>query len=380
MDILRSKTLLFAVLAIVMTLPQTGQATDEIGIFTTSDGATVNTLSTTNPFEEISVYVMILDPSLDGVSGWEAHIEVIGDHVAPSWEYAGGGLNVPAPPSFNVGIGQGAYAVRAPDTSAALIATFTCFVQTPANEIFMVVSPYPGSATFPDDSGPGYVDPDDVNVVQALTIRDTPAFIINEGPPAATTITTCNATQTGIVLEWEASAAPDFSTFYLYRSETMGFDPSTHSPLITTTGTTYNDRDTVPGSSYYYVVGTVDEHGSISYSAEATADAMVANDPTNPTPAAPRYELALLPNSPNPFNPQTEISFTLAEPGHVRVQVHDLAGRLVKTLADRSMDRGTQSMTWEGRDDSGMRVPSGVYFLRLQTGEDVRTMKMTLAK
>jgi hypothetical protein len=75
--------------------------------------------------------------------------------------------------------------------------------------------------------------------------------------------------------------------------------------------------------------------------------------------------------APNPFNPKTAVSFRLAEPGHVRAEIYDIAGRRVTVLADRAMAAGDQSLTWLGRDDSGRDVPSGVYFVRV-TGPGVQ--------
>ncbi len=69
--------------------------------------------------------------------------------------------------------------------------------------------------------------------------------------------------------------------------------------------------------------------------------------------------------APNPFNPQTHVLFSLAEPGRVQVSVYDIAGRRVAVLADQAFDAGSQDLLWNGLDDAGRAVSSGVYFVRI---------------
>lgn len=70
---------------------------------------------------------------------------------------------------------------------------------------------------------------------------------------------------------------------------------------------------------------------------------------------------------PNPFNPQATLRFTLAEPGPVTVVVYDARGRQVRHLADGiAMEAGDRSLVWDGRDDAGMAVSSGVYLFAVR--------------
>ncbi len=68
---------------------------------------------------------------------------------------------------------------------------------------------------------------------------------------------------------------------------------------------------------------------------------------------------------PNPFNPQTTIAYTLASSGRVTIRVHDIAGRVVRTLLDDECVAGEHAATWNGRTDTGDRAASGVYFIRM---------------
>jgi aminopeptidase N len=85
-------------------------------------------------------------------------------------------------------------------------------------------------------------------------------------------------------------------------------------------------------------------------------------------------------NFPNPFNPSTTIQFGLESPGYVLLQVFDPRGVLIATLADGTMDEGRHEVRWNGTNDPGRPVSSGVYFYRLRAGGSVITKKMLLLR
>ncbi len=91
---------------------------------------------------------------------------------------------------------------------------------------------------------------------------------------------------------------------------------------------------------------------------------------------------SLAQNYPNPFNPSTVILFTVGPGETVRVtlEVFNLAGKLVRTLADDRREAGTYQLWWDGRDSQGRDVPSGVYFYRLWAGEFTAMKKMVLLR
>ena len=86
-----------------------------------------------------------------------------------------------------------------------------------------------------------------------------------------------------------------------------------------------------------------------------------------------RYELRQ--NYPNPFNAQTRIAFALARGGEAGLDVFDVTGRLVQTLARGPISAGTHEILFDARD-----LPSGMYFARLSAGAFVETKKMLLVK
>ena len=91
-------------------------------------------------------------------------------------------------------------------------------------------------------------------------------------------------------------------------------------------------------------------------------------------------DFKLFANYPNPFNPTTRIAYTLSYSRHVLLQVFNIQGQLIKTLTDAQQGAGQYVVRWDGRDDRGRTVASGLYFLKLQAGQKVAARKMTLVR
>ena len=85
-------------------------------------------------------------------------------------------------------------------------------------------------------------------------------------------------------------------------------------------------------------------------------------------------------NYPNPFNPTTVIAYDLPRDVRVTLRVYDTLGREVRTLVDERQTQGRYSVSWDGRDDRGMGVSSGLYFYRIVAGKNVFTKKCVLTK
>ncbi|MGB7062431.1 MAG: FlgD immunoglobulin-like domain containing protein [Candidatus Zixiibacteriota bacterium] len=89
---------------------------------------------------------------------------------------------------------------------------------------------------------------------------------------------------------------------------------------------------------------------------------------------------ALFQNHPNPFNPETKISYYLPTASHVRLTVYNILGQKVRTLFDGHQDSGNHTVVWDGRRDDGTPLSSGIYFYRMQAGDFRETKKMSLMK
>jgi len=91
-------------------------------------------------------------------------------------------------------------------------------------------------------------------------------------------------------------------------------------------------------------------------------------------------EYALLQNYPNPFNPETNIEFNLPREQDVSLSVYNLLGQQIRTLVNARVEAGRHVAHWDGQNEYGVAVPSGVYFYRLYTPEFSQTNKMILVR
>jgi len=92
--------------------------------------------------------------------------------------------------------------------------------------------------------------------------------------------------------------------------------------------------------------------------------------------------IELLGAAPNPFNPATTIRFELAGEvsGPASVRIFDAGGRLVRTLVDGVLPPGAQAVVWDGRNDGGRALGSGIYFYRVDSPAGAVSGKLVLAK
>jgi len=84
--------------------------------------------------------------------------------------------------------------------------------------------------------------------------------------------------------------------------------------------------------------------------------------------------------TPNPFNPVTTLRFSLARASATTVKVFDTRGRLVKQLLSQELAAGEHDLMWDGRNEQGRGMPSGVYLVHVTSGAQHGTMKLVLAK
>lgn len=104
--------------------------------------------------------------------------------------------------------------------------------------------------------------------------------------------------------------------------------------------------------------------------ASAAGETDVATAVTEEESIAAAARIELLPNYPNPFASQTRIPFTLQQEASARLQVFNALGQTVRELLDEQMQPGLREVLWDGRDESGQQVASGVYLSRLEVGDE----------
>jgi hypothetical protein len=103
-----------------------------------------------------------------------------------------------------------------------------------------------------------------------------------------------------------------------------------------------------------------------------SAETVVERDNKNGLPV----EFQLEQNSPNPFNPSTRIDYKVPHQSQVKISIYNLMGELVAVLLNESQIAGSYSVTWNGNDQMGQKLPSGLYIYNLQTGDFELSRKM----
>ncbi|MFH2054727.1 MAG: T9SS type A sorting domain-containing protein [bacterium] len=140
--------------------------------------------------------------------------------------------------------------------------------------------------------------------------------------------------------------------------------------LFSQFGQAFNHASASPGGKHVMVHGWagLDSPPQVAY------EVIEVETPTLPD------EYSLAQNYPNPFNPTTVIEFSMPRSGNALLEVYDIMGRRVITLADEYLNAGLKQVVWDGRDRNGHEVASGMYLYRLQVGDVSLTKKMILLK
>jgi predicted outer membrane repeat protein len=179
-------------------------------------------------------------------------------------------------------------------------------------------------------------------------------------------------TGSGNHVSWEPSEDEDLQYYRIYRDSDPDFDPGPGTLEETTHETMWSDAE-YDGWSMYYKVTAVDFAGNES---EAASPGVTTGDETSPLPRT----FALYQNAPNPFNPFTTITFDIPRPVQVRLSIYNVKGERINVLVDHMMSEGRKEVGWDGTDDNGERVSSGVYFYRLVAGDYTQNRKMILLR
>lgn len=182
--------------------------------------------------------------------------------------------------------------------------------------------------------------------------------------------------ETGLVtLTWLAPVEPvlPIQGYNVYRK----FDTGPFQFMGSVTEPMYSETISLDGLYQYYIcVQYLNVEGSpsdlLSFSFPNTANPEEENSPTLVT--------ALDNNYPNPFNPSTTISFSLANDGRASLAIYNLKGQLVTKLLDAQMTKGTHKIVWNGLDSHNRSVASGMYLYRLESGNYNSVKKMLLMK
>ncbi len=172
------------------------------------------------------------------------------------------------------------------------------------------------------------------------------------------------------VVSWQTAGTASASAFHIWRQlgseERLRISEQAVSGLL---DWVFTDPSAPAGAAGYWLQ-ELETGGSERWHGPALLAAASAN------PAAASELVAY----PNPGNPGTTLAFTLAKPGPVLLSVHDARGRLLRLLVAGELDAGPQLFTWDGHDDAGRPLASGVYLARLSTHDETVARKLVLAR
>ena len=170
-----------------------------------------------------------------------------------------------------------------------------------------------------------------------------------------------------VSLSWNITADETFSGFDVYRREIGGIDQRVNASRLSPNTRSYVDRTVAAGKRYSYQLIAVGAVGGEFRSQRAKI-------------ALPALSATLRQNVPNPFNPETTIRFVIPSENTVTITVYGAHGEKVRTLVERRYAPGEWAATWDGTDDAGRRVASGVYYYRMRIGSVEQSKKMVLIK
>jgi hypothetical protein len=175
----------------------------------------------------------------------------------------------------------------------------------------------------------------------------------------------------GVEVKWQLQSDEAMDRYTIYRRAGGASQPVaiTTSSVTGATGS-YLDRTAEAGKTYRYEMLVRTTNGDEFRSQTALVE-------------MPALGLTLGQNHPNPFNPQTTIPYSVpagGAPVRVRLVVYDTQGRTVRVLVNEDQSGGARDVVWNGADESGVTVSSGIYFCVLQVGKERRTQKMVLLK
>ena len=176
------------------------------------------------------------------------------------------------------------------------------------------------------------------------------------------------ADERGVVVRWNLQADEPISGFEVYRRMAPAREERSLSDVLLDPGLrTLRDDDIEWGRTYEYFVVAVLPGGDRIQSQLASVETVP-------------LKVTLYQNYPNPFNPTTTISFVSPSKLHTRLTIYDVQGRRVRALLDEETEPGLNKVDWDGRNDYGAPVASGVYFYQLRAGKNTLTNKMVLLK
>ncbi len=197
--------------------------------------------------------------------------------------------------------------------------------------------------------------------------------------PAQLTSFTAESVRGQVVLKWQTQSEVDNLGFNILRSESYDAHyEKINAEIINGAGNSTSPADysfvddrVQADHTYYYQLEDIDIRGNASYHGPISVFVEAVVLPEN---------FSLEQNYPNPFNPTTILSYAVPVQSHVVLRIFNTRGEAVRTLVNADQPGDFYTVTWDGNSDGGRRLPSGIYFCKIEAGSYSEIRKMALAK
>lgn len=187
-----------------------------------------------------------------------------------------------------------------------------------------------------------------------------------------------------ISIHWTTQSESNMHGYHILRAESNSLSNSlkvTNSLIralnqATETNYSFTDTSAYNGKEYFYWLMSFENDGTIEYFGPVSVKTEIITDDTIIIPLSTQLNAAY----PNPFNPNTTISFDLVENSFVNIEIFNIKGQKIKTLLNDNVNAGRHRVIWNGTDDNYKKVSSGVYFYKMQAGDHSQLKKMVMMK
>ncbi len=209
-------------------------------------------------------------------------------------------------------------------------------------------------------------------------------------PVTMSSFTATTTAESYVQLDWITQSESNMVGYHVQRNQEDNLDFAmrlTTSPITainqpSETAYRFVDDDVNEGSTYWYWLESIEMDGTTRFFGPVT---VAIDEETQEQPPAYFESTTLKGNFPNPFNPETTIRYSLSgtenEPENITIAIYNTKGQKIRTLIDGPEEPGEEkSIAWNGRDDQGRIVASGVYFIRMKTDNHAETRKALLMK
>jgi hypothetical protein len=207
----------------------------------------------------------------------------------------------------------------------------------------------------------------------------------NTLPVELSSFTAIATEQYFVHLQWTTQSETNLSGYQIYRNTSSDLGTalclSTLIPAANSSQETdysFADNDATAGSTYFYWLQALNLDGTHSY--HGPISITLTGDGSDPDQPIIPLSTCLLPNYPNPFNPQTSLVYQLCSPGSVELNIFNAKGQKVRSFQKQHTAAGTYNVIFDGRDTLGRALSSGVYYCTMQAGASSYHHKMVLLK